>query len=118
MIFTTIFYFFAACQELNDEILADGLTSVITAPPSPSASTQSLSASSITSPSKLPQTSDNMNTSEKEMEKEKEEKEKRAKLIKEHRVGSVTVHECCADYMAKCRHVALGRAKRVEVRGE
>ena len=37
------------------------------------------------------------------------------KALKEHRVGSVVVHECCADYMAKCRHVALGRAKRVEV---
>ena len=54
---------------------------------------------------------------EKEREKEREkEKEKKAKMIKEHRVGSVTVHECCADYMAKCRHIALGRAKRVEVR--
>ena len=38
------------------------------------------------------------------------------KPLKEHRAGSVIVHECCADYMAKCRHVALGRAKRVEVR--
>jgi hypothetical protein len=58
-----------------------------------------------------------VNTSEKDKEKEREkEKEKKAKLIKEHRVGSVTVHECCADYMAKCRHIALGRAKRVEVR--
>ena len=62
-----------------------------------------------------------VNTSEKDKEKDKEkerekEKEKKAKLIKEHRVGSVTVHECCADYMAKCRHIALGRAKRVEVR--
>ena len=64
-----------------------------------------------------------VNTSEKDKEKDKDkekerekEKEKKAKLIKEHRVGSVTVHECCADYMAKCRHIALGRAKRVEVR--
>ena len=38
------------------------------------------------------------------------------KPLKEHRAGSVIVHECCADYMAKCRHIALGRAKRVEVR--
>ena len=37
------------------------------------------------------------------------------KPLKEHRAGSVIVHECCADYMAKCRHIALGRAKRVEV---
>jgi hypothetical protein len=39
-----------------------------------------------------------------------------SKITKEHRLGSVVVHECCADYMAKCRHVALGRAKRAEVR--
>ena len=38
------------------------------------------------------------------------------RVMKEHRIGSVTVHECCADYMSKCRHIALGRAKRVEVR--
>ena len=24
------------------------------------------------------------------------------KPLKEHRAGSVIVHECCADYMAKC----------------
>jgi hypothetical protein len=59
--------------------------------------------------------------SEKGVEKgvEKSEKgekaEKGAEKKKEHRVGSVTVHECCADYMSKCRHLALGRAKRVEV---
>jgi hypothetical protein len=119
-----IFHFFTACRELNNELLSE--VPLAASPSSPSASltstTPSQSSSSLNA-STLLHTDDNendVNASEKDKEKDKEkerekEKEKKAKLIKEHRVGSVTVHECCADYMAKCRHIALGRAKRVEV---